>query len=279
VTLGSDWRGKVGEAWAREWQRTDRSFGELAPALNAAILNAAPSHPFKALDIGCGAGATSLALAEARADAEVIGVDLSPELLAVAEARRPLGASLVFEHGNATEVAKTHAPFDLFVSRHGVMFFDDPLAAFRSLRSAAAPGAALVFSCFRERALNLWQRVPQVALTGSEMPESDAPGPFAFARHVRVARILQDAGWTAMDAESMDYVHPIGVGADALGDALEYLQRIGPLAAALAAMDVPAREGALARIRAALEPYASEDVVALPAAAWIWTARAAEGQA
>ena len=87
MTVAADWTGSVGDVWAAEWRRTDRSFADLSRHLDAAILAVASDRPFRAFDIGCGAGGTSLALAEARPDATILGVDLSVGLVDVARER------------------------------------------------------------------------------------------------------------------------------------------------------------------------------------------------
>src|SRR5690242_17548636 len=108
MTEARDWAGRVGDTWAAEWQRTDRSFGDLAARLNAAILAVAPDTG-RALDIGCGAGATSLALAAARPRLQVTGADLSVEMLAVARARAAAHANLDFVAGDVLRIAAATA--------------------------------------------------------------------------------------------------------------------------------------------------------------------------
>ena len=127
MTDQSEWTGKVGNVWAEEWQRTDRSFGPLTQKL----LAVARSAPFaQAIDIGCGAGEISLTLAAGAPSSHVLGVDISHDLLQVARVRGKDRPNLRFELANA---ANWHADAaerpDLVVSRHGVMFFADPTAA------------------------------------------------------------------------------------------------------------------------------------------------------
>ena len=83
MTTNAEWAGRVGDVWAREWSRTDRSFANLTPHLNNAVLAAAPERGC-AIDLGCGAGETSIALATARPDLDVTGVDVSEDLIEVA---------------------------------------------------------------------------------------------------------------------------------------------------------------------------------------------------
>jgi SAM-dependent methyltransferase len=274
MTEAHDWIGRVGGVWASEWRRTDRSFGALAQRLDAAILAIAPETG-RALDIGCGAGATSLALAAARPRLAVTGVDLSPAQLTVARERAAACANLDFAEGDVLAVAAKRAPIDLFVSRHGVMFFADPVSAFAALHAAAAPGARLVFSCFRDPSENRWANDFVVAVTGSPpAPRAGAPGPFAFADRNRVAAILGRAGWTGAAAEPVDYAWRAGAGDDPIADALSFFTRIGPAAPLLRELPLAPREAALARIAAVCEQHRADDAVDFPAAAWLWTARA-----
>lgn len=155
MTAAADWAGRVGDVWAAEWRRTDRAFAALVPHLDAAILAAAPPGPFTALDIGSGAGATAIALARARADASVIGVDLSAPLVAVARDRAAGLPNCRFQQGEVITFAGSLRP-NLLVSRHGVMFFPDPVSALAALRRVAGSGAHLVFTCFAAPTDNLW---------------------------------------------------------------------------------------------------------------------------
>ena len=274
MTDQSEWTGKVGDVWAREWQRTDRSFVPVTERL----LEVARGKEFaQALDIGCGAGEVSLRLAEVNPSSRVIGVDVSEELLAVARKRGETIGILRFELGDAAHwtAGEGERP-DLVVSRHGVMFFDDPAGAFTSIREQSVPGARLVFSCFRERRDNGWVRELASALPPSDAPapDPDAPGPFAFGRKERVEAILAEAGWQDIAFEAIDYPMLAGEGTDAVEDALCYFLRIGPAARAIAALEGEQRGAALGNLREMLERHHEGGRVALPSACWIVTARA-----
>lgn len=263
----SEWRGPVGDVWAAEWRRTDRSFAGLAPRLNAAIFAAAPSGAFKAIDIGCGAGDTSLALARARPDAAITGVDISPALVAVAQERAADTPNATFMVADAPAAAAGLAP-DLLFSRHGVMFFDDPAAAFSALHAAAAPGAFLVFSCFDAVARNPW-----ATTLFDAAPPAGVPGPFAFADPDYVASLLGGSGWRNADPISVPFDYVTGQGDDPVADATEFFRRIGPTAAAMRTAAPDKRERMLERLTATLEARRDGDTVWFPAAAWIWAAQ------
>ncbi len=272
----TEWSGAVGDVWAREWRRTDRSFAAMSPHLDAAILAAAPTDDFRAVDIGCGAGATSLALAAARPDAHITGVDVSPGLVAVAQERAAALPNLDFRVGNATDEIAALAPVDLFYSRHGVMFFPDPRATFAMIRTAAAAEARLVFSCFRAVSENAWASA-LISAAGSDVPPASStyePGPFALADPEFVTAMLGDAGWRDVAHQPIDYLYRAGEGDDPVTDAIEFFRRIGPTARMLRTADPDAVPAMLDRLRALLESRRDGNAIDFPAAAWIWSARA-----
>ncbi|NCP23520.1 MAG: class I SAM-dependent methyltransferase [Erythrobacter sp.] len=274
MTGESEWTGRVGGTWAREWERTDRSFGSLTTRLlDPAAIGAISS----ALDIGCGAGEVAIALAARHPEAAITGLDISQELLSVARERGSVLGNLAFREGDAarwTPDGPADAP-DLLISRHGVMFFDDPVGAFSHLRTVAAKRVRLRFSCFRERAENEWVSLLQ-SVTPANSPPSDphAPGPFAFGEEQRVREIMSAAGWRDVALEPYDYAMIAGEGEDALVQAVAYFQRIGPAASAIADLTGAAHEQAIEDLRAMLAKHQSDGRVALPASAWIVTARA-----
>lgn len=274
MTEAADWSGKVGDTWAQEWRGTERAFAGLAAHLDAAIIAAAPDHAFTAIDIGCGAGSTAFALASARIDADVTGVDLSAALIAVATERALPCANLRFRAGDAVEMVAAAAPVDLLVSRHGVMFFADPAAAFTTFANAMAPNGRIVFSCFASPDDNPWATI----ITPSpDRSSSYVPGPFAFADPSRGETFLAAAGWRDIAARRVDFTYRVGEGENPVAQGAAFLRRIGPAASALrdaASADRPMPER---RLIDTLAVVRKGDTVDFPAAAWIWTARAPGG--
>lgn len=269
----SDWEEQVGRSWAAMARQTDRSFTGLTQVMLKRI-GALPG--VAVLDIGCGAGELSLAIARARPDARVIGLDVSPDLLAVARERGRNHDNAEFVQGDAAEWRDEHFRADLQVSRHGVMFFDDPEAAFAHLRSLATPGAALAFSCFRSPRDNPWATQMLALLPRDEAappPDPHAPGPFAFADPQRIEAILGHAGWSDVDIAPLDYAYVAGAGDDPVEDAFAFFSRIGPAAQALHALDARQRASADSDIRAWLSRHRDGNMVLFPAAAWLVTAR------
>jgi len=269
MTTGRDWQAQVGRSWADNYRLTDRSFTGLTARLLERI---AEREGNAVLDIGCGAGELSLALARQRPGAQIVGVDLSEDLVGVAQERGAQFGNLRFIADDAAAWREPGFAPDMLVSRHGVMFFDDPVGAFASLHAGAAEGAELVFSCFRGLAENPWASGMARILNLPPMPDPRAPGPFAFADPQYVEDILCDAGWHGVGFEPVNFAYIAGKGEDPIDDALGLFRRIGPAAPVLRQLEGAERELAEGWIRDWLAEHRSGDLVAFEAAAWIVTA-------
>ena len=271
MTDVEEWQGRTGQNWAAQWRRTDRSFGPLTERL----LRRSREFRFgSALDVGCGAGELSLALARGRPNVTVTGVDISPQLVAVARERGSQLPNVAFEVADAARWTPG-APLapDLLVSRHGVMFFADPLAAFAHLAALAAPGAGLLFSCFRARGDNpFFTEVARLLPQAAAARGHDGPGPFAFADPARVEGILTGAGWGEIRLEAFDFAIIAGAGEDPVADAAEYFGAIGPAARAAAELDAQERARFMDRVRELARRNLRDGIVSLRAATWIVTA-------
>jgi SAM-dependent methyltransferase len=267
-----EWNGAVGAHWVAEQQTMDaliRPFGE------AAIAAAAVRPGERILDVGCGCGDSSLALASAVAPAgEVLGVDVSAPMLDLARQRGAALSNLSFMEADASK-AVLPGPFDVLYSRFGVMFFDDPAAAFNHLRQAIKPGGRVAFACWQPARETPWASIPALAAREAvslPAPQADphAPGPFAFADPGRVKGILEAAGFSGFRADSFEAKVRIGASARA---AAEAAARIGPVSRVFRETGPEKHPAMLAAIETALVPHAASDgSVALPGRVWIVTA-------
>lgn len=270
MTTGTEWREAVGRSWAENYRLTDRAFSGLTERLLARI---GGSQGHGTLDIGCGAGELSLALARGNPQTQVVGVDVSPELVAAARGRGDTLGNVDFVEADAAHWKPVDFAPELLVSRHGVMFFDVPVMAFANLHALAAPGARLVFSCFRSAKLNPWASDLASLLELPPLGEGTAPGPFAFADEAYVRGILDNAGWQDVALEPVDFAYIAGAGNDPVEDAMQLFRRIGPAAPALRALAGEDRARAEGWVRDWVAQHRSGNLVAFPAAAWIVTAR------
>jgi SAM-dependent methyltransferase len=262
------WNGPTGEKWAKLQERIDLNLNDITDAL-IPFVNAKKGE--RILDIGCGCGTTTLRLAMiAGRDGSAAGVDISAPMLTVARARaQAMLAKVVFVEADASthDFQPVH---DLVVSRFGVMFFEDPVAAFANIRKAVAPKGRLAFICWRALAENIWAAAPLAAakdlLPAQDPVDPHAPGPFAFADGERLKGVLSKAGFHNIQTNKLDTVMNMGATVDA---AVVEALNIGPLSRAAAELDEAQREKVRARIRGVLEKFVTSRGVVMPAACWL----------
>jgi len=264
------WNGIDGEFWVRQQDRLDRT---LAPVTGPLLAFAAPRSGSTVIDVGCGCGATTIELARTVGPSgRVIGLDISEPMLSLATTRLREFLNATTMLGDAADLPLSDLNAELIVSRFGVMFFGDPVAAFANLRTGLAPGGRVRFACWRPISENPWLQIPLHAVYEHAprlpKPEPEEPGPFAFADTDRVTRILTSAGFTAPSFTPLDIQLDIAAGGT-LDDAVMQSSEMGPAKRALADQPDDIRVAALDSVRRALAPYASPSGVTLPAAIWL----------
>ncbi|MEM9012513.1 MAG: methyltransferase domain-containing protein [Pseudomonadota bacterium] len=267
-----DWQGEVGAHWAAQQATFDHLLASVGEAGMAVL---APKEGERILDLGCGAGASTRALAASGARAT--GVDISPDLVALA---RAAGGGPHYLQGDAGTV-DLDGPHDALFSRCGSMFFATPVLALAHLRQALRPGARAVLVCWRDAAANPWIRVPLNAVSdllgAAAAPAAPgAPGLFAWADPEVFLPILRDAGWEEIShtAHDVDVTLSHPGQADPVEAAIEALTRVGPLRGRLADVDQATVAAVEEALRPVLAAHVDGDAVRLGAGLWIVTARA-----
>lgn len=265
-----NWDGEGGESWVRDADRYDRMNSRFGERIVAAV---AASVGERVLDVGCGNGALSLALA--RGGAAVTGVDISGPMLAEAGRRASAeGLSIEFVKADAQVHDFEPGVFDAAVSRFGVMFFDDPVAAFSNIGAGVRSGGRIAFSCWQELFKNEWLMVPAAAaLAHVPMPQLGAPGepgPFALADPDRVRSVLGDAGWVDVALEEM--AQPMAIGTS-VEDTVGFFQQTELASTLFKDVEPEVAERAWSAIADALRPYEGGEGVVLQGVAWLVTAR------
>lgn len=265
------WNGPGGEGWLAAYQRIQRAIGGIG---EIGLSAAAARSGEQAIDIGCGTGDTTAALARAVGlTGHVLGVDISEPLIAAARTHRLENAT--FAVGDAATHPFKVGHYDLVFSRFGVMFFADPIAAFGNIRRALKPEGRLVFVAWRTPQENPWGTTPMRAaqpfLPPQPRPGPEDPGQFAFGDRARVERILGDAGFKALRFEPID--RQIWMG-DSVAEVVAGAGRFGPLARAFANAEPAAIEKAKQAVADVLAPHQGPDGVRLPGACWLVRANA-----
>jgi SAM-dependent methyltransferase len=263
------WNEAAGPTWADLQAPLDR---QLQPLGRRAMAELDLGPGKRVLDIGCGAGETTLELAAT--GAEAVGVDISRPLLEIARRRSERRSDAGFVEADAQTYRFEPSSFDAVFSRFGVMFFADPAAAFANIRKALKPSGRLAFVCWRTPAENPIMSLPmQAALAHVDAPppppEPGAPGPFAFADPQRVRAILTAGGFSDIAVTP----HEEAIGPGDLETTLGLALRVGPLGTLLRE-NPDRRDAVVAAVRAALAPYDGPNGVKLGSATWIVTATA-----
>lgn len=266
------WNAEGGEVWVRQQDLLDRLNGPIGEAV---IARADPGAGKRALDVGCGAGATTLDMARRLGPGGgCVGVDVSGPLLDLARERALAEPSVDarFVQADAQVHAFEAEAFDVILSRFGVMFFPDPDAAFANLRRALRPGGELVFACWRSPAENPLSQLPLEAaaplLSEPLPPPREGPGRFAFADPERVRGVLARSGWRDIEIAPLDAPMPA-----TLDEMMILSLELGPLGMLLRQEDEATRAKVTEAVAARLREEARDGVVPLKAACWLVTAK------
>ena len=265
------WNGRPAETWVTEAERLDTMLAPIGRQLLAAAV-LTPGE--RVLDVGCGNGAISLEAARAVApDGRVSGLDLSAPMLGVARLRaKEQGIDVDFVQGDA-QVASFDQPFDVVVSRFGVMFFDDPEGAFANLAKASRSGGRLCFVCWQEMFANEWIAVPAMAMVNHvgipELPEPGTPGPFALADAQRTRGLLESAGWSTVTIEEQKDAMRMGRDPE---DVVAFMLSDEMGRRLVEGKEPKAVQAGTEATLEALRPYATPEGVVLDGAYWLVTA-------
>ncbi|WP_456280251.1 class I SAM-dependent methyltransferase [Cupriavidus sp. JZ107] len=266
------WNGAAGQGWVTAQHVLDRMFEPMEALLVQAVRD---SGGTEVLDVGCGTGATTLAVARDLGErGRCTGIDLSEPMIEAARHRaKREGATARFLCADAQRYAFPRASFDTVISRIGVMFFDDPVAAFANLRRAARDGAALRFIAWRgadeNRFMTTAEKAAAPLLPALPARASDGPGQFAFADADKVGGILSAAGWAGIGIRAVDLACTFPA-----SELQRYVTSVGPLGRVFGTLDANVRDTVVATVLRAFAPYVDGGEVRLTSACWMVEATA-----
>lgn len=265
------------EFWSRggglDWVTFDKQLDELFAEVNKALLEAvSPDAEDVILDVGCGTGATTREFATKAKFVD--GIDISDSM--IARAKQYPNPNTKFSLSDAQVDPIEAEKYDWLISRFGVMFFDDPIEAFKNLRTGLALEGKLAVACWGPFKQNPWFTIPRkIATDFLGSPPSHhphAPGPFAFSDEIYTLEILKAAGFSEAKVETRDiWLALKGTAADAA----KVSSYIGPADSVVRAMGGSDEDKAIivSQTEKALAAYASDGLVKVPAKIHLYLAK------
>ena len=271
-----EWLGQQGARWEAHLETFE---AKLAPISQAMAEHGVCSPGARVLDIGCGGGRTTIALArQVGSDGEVIGVDIAPGLIAIAQRRaREAGIDHCrFVVGDAQSVNLEPRSFDCLHSRMGTMFFADPLAAFSHIASLGRAGAQACFAVWTPPSESGWiAEVMAIIDTYREAPPpiGDTPGPFSLADPDRLFPLLSDAGFRAVSIDGWRGKQPIAQAGASPQEAADFVLKVMSLGRIEDDMPDEIKERIGSEVARLFSRHSGPSGVEMEASAWIVSAQ------
>ena len=265
------WDGSRGQRWVEAQKLTDRMFKPVEDLLAEEVAAEAPGA---LLDVGCGAGSTTLRASEAMSGkGSCVGLDISTPLVEAARARaEAAGAPVEFIRADAETHDFADRKFDLIISRFGVMFFESFIEGYVNLRRAAAPEGALCVITWREPQENPFMtavgRAVRPLLPDLPSYDPDAPGQFGMADEGKIRRVIEGSRWKDLVYEPVDFECAFPA-----SEIDMMLTHLGPIGTILPTLDPQQAEKVFETAKDAYTPYIDGDEVKYTAACWKITAR------
>ncbi len=263
------WNGRLGEGFLNAGDYIDRM---VAPFTKKAIETINPNKKDQILDVGCGGGSTTILLASA--GAETKGIDISEKMISSAKNKSKGISNISFEISDAENISLTPIYSKIF-SRFGVMFFSNPIRAFRNIKKGLTPGGSITFICWQSMEKNHWINFATETLLPFQpqnLPKADprSPGGFAFSEKAYIEEILSGANYTNIQIDPLETEFNLGKSVEEI---MFFNENVGPLSGLLQSLDDSDSLKAMKALRDKVKTLMNDENLFLSAAAWLVTAK------
>lgn len=274
----SEWAGPVGERWHDNIDRFESMLTEIG---TAAVAHAGFAPGERVVDVGCGGGPTTLAIASIVGPAgRVTGADISPMLVDLANGRAASSGigNASFEVVDGEFGTPSGVPFDRLFSRFGVMFFENSTRAFANMRGWLKPGGRIDFAAWGAPEENPWFGAVggiMARLFDLPPPDPDAPGPFRFGDAAATKAMLEAAGYTGVTVSEHRADQPFAGEGASVDDAVGFVVRALDMQALLDEVNADKQAEVLAEVREVFARHAGPAGILMPGMTLFFTATAA----
>lgn len=268
-------REKQRQSWnkfAPGWQKWDAVIMEELKPMGVALLEAVRlKDGDTVLDIATGTGEPGLSAARQVGSGRVIGVDLSEEMVRIAN-QNAKDRGVKNYQAMAQDASQLNFPqgtFNAGICRFGVMFFPDPVATIKELVRVLKPGGRLALSSWGPPPQNPWATTI-AGIVNSTLnlppPPPDAPGVFRHSAPGTLKFLLTQAGLT-------DVVETAQAGEFGSGTPEQYWDQMteiaAPIVQALSQADQATRDRIRGLVIEAAKKFVQDGRVNFPSSAWI----------
>ena len=231
----------------------------------------------RVLDVGCGSGEPSLAIAQLIAPrGRVLGLDLSPQMVAIARTRARFRGvrNARFRVGDIGRLRLGRARFDAVVSRFGLMFVEDIPRSLAALRGALRPGGRAAFAVWgpigRNPVSQLQADASRPFMKEPPPAAESGPHPLRLGRPGTLVRLMRRAGFRGVTAVGIKVPSIYGSAEEFLAMNLGYPNPTRDLYLTLSRRD---RKRMRDRFARGIRRFQHGALVRIPGFAWVVSGR------
>ena len=266
------WTNSAGKLWVKDKVEKDNM---LEPLGNYALSKFNIIEGMNVLDIGCGTGITSTQIAKKINNiGYVTGLDFSETMINEAiKYSEKLGIKNInFAVKDIQNEELKILEYDAAFSRFGVMFFSNPIMAFKNIYSALKKNGILTFICWQSQKENLWYN------SGLEivkkyidvpLPKENSPGPFAYADKSYIHNILTNSGYKDIEFYSYEKDIELFKGFTLESAIREYIESTPIFKEKILILDALDKEKIFLEIKDIWEPYFKDKHLLFPSKTWV----------